>query len=243
MIVVPLNCHRKKELPMLNFRILLISKKWAASIGFPMVFVSLTFQYLKWKQTSFLACIHQDCTERRPLYTFWAFFYEVLWITDVMLGYHGDEIFVCCSALQICLHRFCPLRPYSCFSACRMVMTQNPLISIAFVLVYWHVWVHPEAVSKCCQLYIYWWVMLPIISLCNVVTTNLPSEKDLISWVLNWHGFLLFHMGWVLKFLHGCPISYLFISRWRVSEKTIFELISLRCIASQQLHFDLLWSN
>lgn len=56
----------------------------------------------------------------------------------MMMGYHGDETFAACSALQACLQRSCPLRPYSCFSACRMVVTQILLISLAFILVYWH---------------------------------------------------------------------------------------------------------
>ena len=56
----------------------------------------------------------------------------------MMVGYYGDETFACCSALQTCLHKSCPLRPYSCFSACRMVVTQILLISLVFVLVYWH---------------------------------------------------------------------------------------------------------
>lgn len=154
-----------------------------------------------------------------------------------MLGYHGDEIFACCSALQICLHRFCSLRPYSCFSAYRMVMRQNLLISLAFILAYWHVWVHPEAVSKCCQLNIYWWVMLPIISLCNVVTTNLPSEKDLIYWVLNWHVFLLFHVGWVLKFYMVVQfLIYLLVGDLSQRKPYLNKLLSARS------HFDLLWS-
>lgn len=56
----------------------------------------------------------------------------------MMMGYHGDETFAACSALQTHLHRSCLQRPYSCFSAYRMVVMQILLISLAFILVYWH---------------------------------------------------------------------------------------------------------
>lgn len=73
-------------------------------------------------------------------------------------------------------------------------------------------WAHPETLSKCCQFYVYWWVMLPRISLWNAVTMYPPNEKDLFSWVWSWHG-LLYHVGWVLQFLTYLS-KVLFISTW-----------------------------
>lgn len=104
--------------------------------------ITLAFQYLcesrhtLFRHILFLLCM--TLMSYRKNTTVQALFYEVLGGTDMTTLYHGDETFAYCSALQTCLYRSCTLRPHFCFSACRMVVTQVLLTSLAFILVYWH---------------------------------------------------------------------------------------------------------
>lgn len=102
------------------------------------------------------------------------------------------NFFACCSVLQVCLQRSCPLRPYTSFSAWRIVVTQILLICLAFMLIYWHIVSSSWSSSNCCHLYVGWWVMLPVTSLCNIFTIYLPRGKDLTSWIWTWDVLSLF---------------------------------------------------
>lgn len=166
----------------------------------------------------FLALIYQDHTERRVLYKLWALFDEVLWVTCVIWVTMVMKLLL---LVQLCID----LLLWDLIPVFQLVgwlwrrFCSFPLHLYLFTGI---LWVHCEALSRCCQLYVNWWVMLPMISLCNVVSIYWPGEKDLVSQVWIWHVLFLFHVGWVLKFLTWYPIYYLLVAEI-ISKRTIFK--------------------
>lgn len=100
----------------------------------------------------FLVSVRQTHREGTVLYMLGAFLYS-LWASDVKMGYHGDETFLC--VVQPCgfvCKDLCALRPYTSFSAWRIVVTQILLICLAFMLIYWHTVSSSWSSSNYCHL-------------------------------------------------------------------------------------------